>query len=204
MAQKKNEAVSAANDNIISTAEGINAGGLFVDTFWDQYEQSSARVRQVRESQEDAYMKALREVIKFNKQYRNSLANLYEQSKKANQEIFTGLLNQFTTFQKEQMNEVVALDSVQINESEELKEQIKEVSDQLEKLALTPIKSVVHLIDQLEDNFEKNAESSIEYSRERRDAWQQVKDEYVKLARNTHSDLVERGQNSLKELVKAR
>jgi hypothetical protein len=204
MAQKKNEAVSAANVNIISTAEGINAGGLFVDTFWDQYEQSSVRVRQVRESQEDAYMKALREVIKFNKQYRNSLANLYEQSKKANQEIFTGLLNQFTTFQKEQMNEVVALDSVQINESEELKEQIKEVSDQLEKLALTPIKSVVHLIDQLEDNFEKNAESSIEYSRERRDAWQQVKDEYVKLARNTHSDLVERGQNSLKELVKAR
>ncbi|MGZ4159632.1 MAG: hypothetical protein ACXVNF_02370, partial [Neobacillus sp.] len=198
MAQKKNEAVSAANDNIISTAEGINAGGLFVDTFWDQYEQSSARVRQVRESQEDAYMKALREVIKFNKQYRNSLANLYEQSKKANQEIFTGILNQFTTFQKEQMNEVVAMDSVQMNESEELKEQIKEVSNQLEKLALTPIKSVAHLIDQLEDNFEKNAESSIEYSRERRNAWQQVNDEYVKLARNTHSDLVERGQNSLK------
>lgn len=203
MAQKKNEAVSAANDNIIVTAEETNAGGLFVNTFWDLFEQSSARTRQVRESQEDAYIKALREVIKFNKQYRKSIANLYEQSKKTNNDIVTGLMNQFTS-SKEVMNEVVSLDSAQTFESEELKNQLKEVTNQLENLALTPIKSVVHLIDQFEDNIEKNAESGIEYSRERRDAWQQVEDEYVKLARNTHYDMVERGKNSLKELVKAR
>lgn len=199
MAQKKNETVPAANDNMDLSVEETSVGGLFVDTIWNQYEQSRARARQLRESREDAYIKALREVIKFNKQYRNSLAKFYEQSKKANKEIVTGLMNQIT-FGRDEMND----EEVKTSERDELKNQLNEVSNQLEKLALTPIKSVVHMIDQLEDNFEKNAESGVEYTRERRDAWQQVKDEYVKLARDTHYNMVDRGMNSFKELVKAR
>lgn len=199
MAQKKNETVPAANDNMDLSVEETSVGGLFVDTFWNQYEQSRARARQLRESREDAYIKALREVIKFNKQYRNSLAKFYEQSKKANKEIVTGLMNQIT-FGRDEMND----GAVKTSERDELKNQLNEVSNQLEKLAFTPIKSVVHMIDQLEDNFEKNAESGVEYTRERRDAWQQVKDEYVKLAKDTHYNMVDRGMNSFKELVKAR
>ncbi|WP_066065992.1 hypothetical protein [Neobacillus soli] len=89
-----------------------------------------------------------------------------------------------------------------VHEREELKKQLIGVSGQLEKLALTPIKTISHLIDQLEDSFEKNAESSVAYARERRNAWLNVRKGYVNLARNTHLNLVERGRNSFKELVK--
>jgi hypothetical protein len=89
-----------------------------------------------------------------------------------------------------------------MSEREELKQQLKEVSNQLENLAITPIKSVFQIIDQLEDNFEKTTEANIAYGRERRNAWQQVTNEYVKMARSTHIEIVNRGKNSVKELLK--
>jgi uncharacterized C2H2 Zn-finger protein len=56
----------------------------------------------------------------------------------------------------------------------------------------------------VEENVEKNAESNIAFARERRSAWLEVRKEYVKLARDTHLNLVERGKSSIKELVKTK
>ncbi len=214
MAQKKNETVPAVEEKVIPAAEEkvikaveekvipaveepVNKGS-FVNTFWDQYEQSREREEQLRENREDAYLNAVREVIKFNKQYRKSISKLYEQSKKTNKEMFSELMHQINT-RREEDKEVAATIS---DDREELKKQLKEVSGQLEKLMLTPIKSIVNVIDQLEDNFEKNAESNIAFARERRNAWLKVRKEYVKLARNAHLSLVERGKSSFNELVK--
>ncbi|WHY79101.1 hypothetical protein QNH20_08220 [Neobacillus sp. WH10] len=196
MAQKKSETVVAGDEKVIPSPEESKAVGSFVTTFWDQYEQSRERAEHIREKREDAYINALREVIKFNKQYRKSIAKLYEQTKKTNKEMVSELVHQFNS-DKEEVNE-----DVQVNDREELKNQLKEVSGQLEKLALTPIISIFQIVDQLEDNFEKNAESGVAYARDRRKAWLQVRKEYVKKARNTHLNLVERGKNSFKELVK--
>ena len=204
MAQKKSENVQAVEEKIISAVEESKNEGLFVDTFWNQYEQSLERARQLRENREDAYVNALREVIKFNKQYRNSLANLFEQTKKTNKEVVSGFMQQMSARSEQLMKDEERIEAEMMNEREELKEQIKEVSHQLENLALTPIKSVFHIIDQLEDNFEKSTEANIGYGRERRNAWQQVTNEYVKMARNTHNEIVNRGKNSVKELLKAR
>ncbi|WP_040204653.1 hypothetical protein [Neobacillus jeddahensis] len=194
MAQKKNETVLAADEKIIPTADESIAVGSFVTTFWDQYEQSRERAEQLRESREDAYINSLREVIKFNKQYRNTIAKLYDQSKKTNKEMVNELIHQLNTGKEEKEGPT--------SDREELKNQLKDVTGQFEKLALTPIRSIIHIVDQLEDNFEKNAESSVAYARDRRNAWLQVRKEYVKKARNTHLNLLERGKNSLKELVK--
>jgi hypothetical protein len=90
------------------------------------------------------------------------------------------------------------------SEQEEFLNQFNKVSKQVEKLAFTPIKSMFQVIDQLEDNLEKSAESSMFFARERRNAWVQVKKEYVKLARNTHYQIVDRSKSGLKELVKTR
>lgn len=199
MAQKKNETVLAVDEHIIPVTEESIAEGSFVNTFWDQYEQSRERALQLREKREDAYINALREVIKFNKQYRKSIGNLYQQSKKTNKEMVTELMNQFISGKDELKEEIEP-----VSERDELKKQLKDVSGQLEKLALTPIKSIIQMVDRLEDNVEKNAESSVEFARDRRNAWQQVRKEYVKLARNTHLNLVDRGISSFKELVKAR
>ena len=91
MAQKKSEAVLSVEEKMIPTAEEPKNEGLFVDTLWNQFEQSLERARQLRENREDAYINALREVIKFNKQYRKSLGNLFEQTKKTNKEVVSGV-----------------------------------------------------------------------------------------------------------------
>ncbi|MEH7745692.1 hypothetical protein V7659_11735 [Neobacillus drentensis] len=197
MAQKKNETVQAAKETNVPTAEESVTVGSFVNTFWDQFELSSERAEQLRENREDAYINALKEVIKFNKQFRKSVANLYDQSKKTNKEMVSELMHQFS-FGKEEIKD----ENLPMNEREELKKQVLEVSGQLENLALTPIKSVFHIVDQLEDTFEKNAESSVAFDRDRRNAWQQVRKEYIKLARDTHLNIIDRSKGSLKEFVK--
>lgn len=83
MAQKKIETVQAAKE-----AEESVAVGSFVNTFWDQFELSRVRAEKLRENSEDAYINALREVFNFNKQFRKSVANLYQQSKKQTRKWF--------------------------------------------------------------------------------------------------------------------
>lgn len=197
MAQKKNETVLSAVETINPSAEESVAVGSFVNTFWDQFELSRERAEQLRENREDAYINALREVIKFNKQFRKSVGNLYQQSKKTNKEMVSELMNQLP-FGKEESKE----EEVSPIEREELKNQFVEVSGQLEKIALTPIKSFVHFVDQMEDNFEKNAESGVAFERNRRNAWLKVRKHYVKLAKDSHLNLVERGKSGFKELIK--
>jgi hypothetical protein len=50
MAQKKSESVLAVEEKMIPAAEETKNEGLFVDTLWNQYEQSLERARQLRES----------------------------------------------------------------------------------------------------------------------------------------------------------
>jgi hypothetical protein len=197
MAQKKSDTGRTADDKLMSSAEESQAAGSFVKTFWNQFELSSDRAEQLREYREDAYINALSEVIKFNKQFRQSMETLYQQSKNTNKEIVSGLMQQLP-FGKEEIKD----EELPLTDREELKKQLSEVSGQLEKLALTPIKSIFQVVDQLEDNFEKNAESSIRFDRDRRNAWLQVRKEYVKLAKDTHLNLVDRSKSSLKELLK--
>jgi hypothetical protein len=200
MAQKKIEAIQAVEDKVTS-AEENTPEGLFVDTFWNQYELRRERALELQEKREDAYLNAVREVIKFNKQYRESLGKMYEQTKKTNKDLFSELVHQFNS-RKDNMKEEVKIVEEQASDREELKKQLKEVTGQLEQLALTPIKSIFEIVDQFEDNFEENAESSIAFARDSRNAWLQVRKQYVTIAKRTHHNLVERGTNSLKELIK--
>ena len=190
MVQKKNETVPTEE-----TVESIPVGS-FVTTFWDQFEQSGERAQQLRENREDAYFNAVREVIKFNKQYRNSITALYEQARKTNKEVVADVM--------QQINTGIEKEAVISEDREELKNQFKEVTGQMEKLALTPVRSIFHIIDQFENNFEKNAEAGIAYNRERRNAWYEVQKEYVKKARSAQLDILDRSKNSLKELVRTR
>jgi Polyhydroxyalkanoic acid inclusion protein (PhaP_Bmeg) len=202
MAQKKSESVQATVDNIIP-AEELKSENVLVDTLWNQYEHSLERARQLRETRENAYINALKEVIKFNKQYRKSLANLYDQAKKTNKEVVTELVQELNVRREDMMKEEAKAEAELLGERDELKAQLKEVSKQLETIAITPVKSVFQIIDQLEDNFEKNTEANIAYARQRRNAWQQVTNEYVKIARKAHNEIVNRTTNSVKVLVKS-
>lgn len=185
------------NETIEVTETNTNPTDLFVNTLWDQYEQSLARFRKLRETQEDAFLNSFKEVLKFNKEYRSSIGSLYQQTRKTNLELAKGVVSNINN--REEKVEVVP----KLRDFDEVTNQLKEVTQQVEKLAITPVKSTFTFIDQLEESLEKNAESYLTYSRERRKAWQQVTDEYVKQARKTNHEAVGFVREKSKELVKA-
>lgn len=193
---QKIEAVNANVKDLQDITEDPGFAVLFIETLWGQYEQSLTRARLMWENQEDAVINAIKEVNKFNKQYRKTLVNLYQETRKTNNEIANNLLKNLNK-KNEELNEP---DS-QSHEGEELTGQLKEVSSQIEKLALTPVKLAFNFIGMLEDAVEKNAESYVAYARERRNAWQQVTNESLTTGKKTSHKLVERSKEGLKELV---
>jgi hypothetical protein len=195
MMAKKNEATEVQEKN---TSVEVNPTDLFVNTLWDQYEQSLARARQLRESQEEALLKSFKEVLKFNKEYRKSVGSLYQQTRKTNLDLAKGVVQNVSN--REEGKEIKAV--AKLKEFDEVTNQLKDITEQMEKLALTPVQSTFNFINQLEENLEKNAESYLAYSRERRKAWQQVTDEYVKQARKTNHEAVGFVRDKSKELIK--
>lgn len=167
-----------------------NATELFVETVWDQYEESLERSNQFSEDREDAYLKSLKEVIKLNQEFRKSLSSIYRESKETNSEIVKGVSN-FASKNgvKDELN------------FSELTDQLNDVSTRFEKIALTPIKSTFDLLDRFEKGIEENSESFIQYSRERRGGWQKVTNEYAKLARDSQKNLLNRFEESFKILT---
>lgn len=192
---KKNETTEVLGN----TSVEVNPTDLFVNTLWDQYEQSLARARQLREAQEEALLKSVKEVFKFNKEYRKSVGSLYQQTKKTNLELAKGVVQNVSNSEEGKENKAVAM----LKEYDEVTNQLKEITEQIEKFALTPVQSTFNFINGLEENLEKNAESYLAYSRERRKAWQQVTDEYVKQARKTNHEAVGFVREKSKELIKS-
>lgn len=161
----------------------------FVDTLWNQYEQSLDWSRKLTESRDEAYLKAVKEVTSLNKQYRSSVANFYQQSKKTNGDIVKGV------------------SSTILNRGEkgpEVAGQVQEVSARIEDLVLTPFKLTFNLLDRLDNNLVENSENLVNYAKVRRSGWQNVTNEYVKAARNNHKKLVGRFEDSLKVLVNSK
>jgi hypothetical protein len=163
-----------------------------VDTLWNQYEQSLDRARKIRESREDAYLNAVKEVVKFNQEFRFSLGNLYRTFRNTNSELVKGVSNGLV---KEEAKKVVR---------PELKEQIEEVNGRIEQLVAAPIAAGLDLVARTENSFIENSEKYVEYSRARRGSWQQVTDGYVKAARKSHQQVVNRLEESVKVFVNAK
>ncbi|WP_185806849.1 hypothetical protein [Bacillus sp. HMF5848] len=169
----------------------------FVDTFWNQYERSVARARQMREQREDAYLNALKELMQFNKEYRASVVNLYSDVRKTNTELMkqaVATMNARTEDAEQPKSE----------EENEMLRQWQDVAHRAETLATTPIKSGFEMMDRLAGNLENNVESYVAYSREQRKQWEDLGDEYMKYARNTHHKVVDRLEDTMKTLVNAR
>jgi hypothetical protein len=157
---------------------------VFVDTLWDQFERTLLRVRRLQEDQDEAYIKGVKEVIKFNKNYRGTLVNLYRETRKTNIEMVKGLMNNLTPKSKGESD-------IKPDRGE-LLIQVKEVYNVCEGMAYSPFKSMSEIIDGLEENIEKGAESYVSFARKRRQAWQELTDRYLKVARNTTYNLFER------------
>ncbi|MBV7507624.1 hypothetical protein KW850_20545 [Bacillus sp. sid0103] len=161
----------------------------FVDTLWNQFELSLDWAKELQESGEEAYLKTVKETTKFNKDFRNSFLNLYQESKKTNSEI----VDSVSALNKKN-------DALQIDFSE-LTDQFRDVSDRVENLALTPIKLSFDLMDRFDNSLVENSENYVHYVRERRNDLLNVTSEYVEFAKNNHKNIFSMIEQSVKVLV---
>jgi hypothetical protein len=149
----------------------------FVDTLWDDVESRLSRVREYLEDAEDAYLKAVNETTKFASEYRENLE---------------GLIKDFTQIGREQIQNLRIRgnddeqDDVAQASAEAQEEPLQSIVDKLEKIAWTPWKSTVELIERAEKRFEENTREYIKYRRERRKSWASLTEEYISLARKNH------------------
>nr|WP_263328269.1 hypothetical protein [Neobacillus sp. Marseille-Q6967] len=170
------------------TEETSNTNTL-VDTLWNQYEQSLEWSRKYRESRENAYLNAVKQTVSVNKQFRSTLVKLYQESRKTNDGIVKGVSG---TFLKRDEN------------SYEVTEQFQDVSNRLEKLALTPVKVTFEYLDRLDHNLEENSENLVKYAREQRSGWEKVTNQYIASARNYQKNLFGRFEESYKVLTNSK
>lgn len=161
----------------------------YVESLWNQYEQLLNGARNFHDRSEDVYLKTVKDVIKFNKEYRTSIANVYTGAKTSNRVIVKGLSSRFA-----QMN-------VLNQNTDNLTNKVEEVSERLEQLAATPIKFTADLIDRVEDKVEETSETLVHYSREGRKGLQNVTNEYMKLVKQNHIMLVNFLEKSTKALI---
>lgn len=161
----------------------------FVDTIWNQFALSLDWAKELQESGEEAYLETVKETIKFNKDFRNSFLNLYQESKKTNSEIVDSVSALY------KKNDALQIDFP------ELTDQFRDVSDRVENLALTPIKLSFDLMDRFDNNLVENSENYVHYVRERRNDLLKVTDDYVEIAKNNHKNIVSMIEKSVKVLV---
>ena len=83
----------------------------------------------------------------------------------------------------------------------ELKDQFGEVTERIEQLTMAPLAAGLDLLQRFEENLVEGSENYVNYTRERRNGWQKVSDEYVKAARDSHKKLARRLEESGKVLV---
>lgn len=161
----------------------------YVESLWNQYEQILDQARNFQDRSEEAYLKTVKDVINFNKEYRNSIVSFYTGARRTNREIVKGATSNF------------AKNNVLNQDTDNLSNIAEEVSVRLEQLAATPFKSTVDLINRLEDRVEETSETIVHYSREGRKGLQKVTNEYVKLAKYNQHMLVNFLEKSAKVLV---
>lgn len=158
----------------------------FVDTIWNQFAKSLDWAKELQESGEEAYLKTVKETIKFNKDFRNSFLNLYQESKRTNSEIVDSVSALY------KKNDALQIDFP------ELTDQFRDVSDRVENLALTPIKLSFDLMDRLDNNLVENSENYVHYVRERRNDLLKVTSDYVEIAKNNHKNIFSMIEKSVK------
>lgn len=163
----------------------------FIDIFWGQFEAAVSRTRELREQQQELYLKAIKETTKFNGVYRNTLKGLFEQVTTINSDLRKGIF-QYNVIKGNESTEVM---------TESLKSQVSEAASKLEELYLTPINSAFDLIESTEKRFEQNSEAFIESTNEALHAWESVTDNYLKQARKTHENIAHRLEDSVRGLV---
>lgn len=188
MGEKQLEVKEPVEQEMVKKSENLGVAALFIETVWGQYEQSLTRGNGILENQEDVLINAMKEVNKFNKQYRKSLTGLYQQTKETNNEILKEIMDNLPLSENK-----TYLDP-------ELSDKIKVVADQMEAFALTPAKFAIDFIEKLEDSMEKDAESYISFAREQRNEWQKIADEYVNIAKGTSQAIIERSMEGFNVL----
>ncbi|WP_209123725.1 hypothetical protein [Alkalihalobacillus sp. BA299] len=169
----------------------VNVTETFVETFWDQLEESLSRLSKENDERSEAYLNAIKQMNKFNGDYRNTIRGLYEESKSTNEELLKGFSSSISE----------RLEKEPSQNSQEFVQQWRDLASRFEEMALTPVNQTFNMIERIEKRVEQNTEEYIKYSRNRRAAWTSVTNEYIKILREQNKAFAGRMEESFRTLV---
>lgn len=142
MIQKENE----------QQKEQVYFSDTLTNTVWGQVEKALEGAEKLRENQNVAFVKALKETAKANSQFRQLIKSSYDETKKAN----SSVLSSFKLGNTEEQGHLGSSYSPQ------------GVLEKWENLMLTPLRHSFKLMDQLEQKSVENGQTLIENLESRR------------------------------------
>jgi hypothetical protein len=181
MSQKKNE--QNAKEYVSDS---------FVDTIWDQYEDTLQRSRKLRENRYEAYEKAFEEAVHFNSEFRNAVKSFYGETKKVNEQ----LMNTFQQSNYKEGHSEEPIEGIQT-----LRNQWQDVANRWEKIMLTPVRTSLDIAERFEKRAVENSQSYLQELQKRQKERSSTADQYIKLARTTQQRYLRRFEDSIKVLT---
>jgi hypothetical protein len=164
----------------------------FVEGFWDQYEESLSRIRKLGDERQDTYLNALKQSNKFNGDYRNTIRDLYKETRNANIEIAKALTSNISGNMPNEVSK----------STEKLRNLWQETATKMEEISLTPLKQTLNLMDEAQNRIEQNVEEYIKYSQERQKTSSNASNQFVKQVREQNQNFTRRLEDTFKTFVK--
>ncbi|MBU8907558.1 hypothetical protein [Desertibacillus haloalkaliphilus] len=179
MAQKKKKTDDIQEVTYVSDS--------FVTAFWDNYQSALERARKQIDSQEKAYVRSLKETVKFSQEYRQTWRDLYKKSIDTNRDRVKQLMNNVTTTNDDHQ--------------ELFSSRATNVTEKVEQITVTPLRATFDFIDRAQEQLADNNEEYVQFLSDRRKSWEPVTDEVVSLARRNHQQFARNVEDRFRPLA---
>lgn len=165
-----------------------------IEALWNQYDFLITSVRTSINENSEAYEHAIKETKKFFKEYKKMMDGFRNEQSNINKE----LLERFSTYQK---NKLEQFDSKN-EKSEQLDEQLKEIRQQYEKIAEMPWEAWDKGTERVSERIESNVKHSLDFMKKNRETWETISDNYAKALKDSQQAWVKAGEKYIVSLYK--
>lgn len=165
-----------------------------IEALWNQYDFLITSVRTSINENSEAYEHAIKETKKFLKEYKKMMDGFRNEQSNINKE----LLERFSTYQK---NKLEQFDSKN-EKSEQLDEQLKEIRQQYEKIAEMPWEAWDKGTERVSERIESNVKHSLDFMKKNRETWETISDNYAKALKDSQQAWVKAGEKYIVSLYK--
>lgn len=153
----------------------------FIDKVWNQYESAIHRGRKQRAKRQELYLKTLQESLKMAGKNQKAIQGIYEDTLKRNREYRKGLTNVFNLQNRTEQSGL---------------------NDGVEKVTDHSLQSVSTIYNQYGKRIQERTETYLEFVNKRREAWDQITDDYLKNSLSYQKKIAKRIEDNVRSMYR--